>query len=132
MEMDELWTFVAKKKQPRWLWIALERSTRRVLAWVLGDRSEETAFTLWERLPLSPEQRLKGTFCTDLWPAYNEPLLGVKRLTRRGQTNHVERLNCTLRQKLGRLVRKTLSFSKSDEMLEAALTLAFHRHNASR
>ncbi len=130
--MDELWTFVGKKKKPRWLWIALERSTRRVLAWVLGDRSEATAFKLWERLPLSPEQRLKGTFCTDLWPAYNEPLLGVKRLTRKGQTNHVERLNCTLRQKLGRLVRKTLSFSKSDEMLEAALTLTFHRHNASR
>ena len=129
-----------KKKQARWLWIALERSTRRVLAWrrgvpsrwVLGDRTEETAFKLWDQLPLSPEQRLKGIFCTDLWPAYNEPLLGVKRLTRKGETNHVERLGCTLRQKLGRLVRKTLSFSKSDEMLEAALTLAFHRHNLSR
>ncbi len=130
--MDELWTFVEKKKQARWLWIALERSTRRVLAWVLGDRSEATAFRLWEQLPLSAEQRLKGTFCTDLWPAYNEPLLGVKRLTRKGETNHVERLGCTLRQRLGRLVRKTLSFSKSDEMLEAALTLAFHRHNFSR
>ena len=57
MEMDELWTFVGKKKQARWLWIALER---RVLEWVLGDRSEATAFRLWERLPLSPEQRLKG------------------------------------------------------------------------
>lgn len=132
IELDELWTFVGKKKQARWLWIALERRTRRVLAWVLGDRSEATAFRLWDRLPLSPEPRLKGTFCTDLWRAYDEPLLGVKWLTRRGETNHVERLNCTLRQRLGRLVRKTLSFSKSDEILEAALTLALHRHHLSR
>lgn len=132
VELDELWTFVGKKKQARWLWIALERRTRGVLAWVLGDRSEATAFKLWDRLPLTPEQRLKGTFCTDLWRAYDEPLVGVKRLTRRGETNHVERLNCTLRQRLGRLVRKSLSFSKSDEMLEASLTLAFHRYNLSR
>lgn len=112
--------------------MALGRSTRRVLAWVVGNRSQKTAFKLWNRLPLTPEQRLKATFCTDLWAAYDEPLLGVKRVTCKGQTNHVERLNCTLRQRLGRLVRKSLSFSKSDEMLDAALTLAFHRYNASR
>lgn len=29
VELDELWTFVGKKKQARWLWIALERSTRK-------------------------------------------------------------------------------------------------------
>jgi len=29
VELDELWTFVGQKKQARWLWIALERSTRR-------------------------------------------------------------------------------------------------------
>ena len=86
IELDELWTVVGKKQQPRWLWIALERSTRRVLAWVVSDRSQKTAFKLWDRLPLTPEQRLKATFCTDLWAAYDEPLLGVQRVTRKGQT----------------------------------------------
>lgn len=132
IEMDELWTFVGSKKNPKWLWIALERSTRRVLAWTLGDRTQETAFKLWNALPLTLEQRMKATFCTDAWSAYDEPLLGRKRLTYKGQTNHVERLNCTLRQQLARLVRKTLSFSKSVEMLEDALTIAFHRYNLSR
>ncbi len=33
-----------------------------------------------------------------------------------GQTNHVEHWNCTLRQKVARFVRKTLSFSKADYM----------------
>ena len=32
----------------------------------------------------------------------------------RGETAHVERWNHTLRQRLARCVRKTLSFSKSD------------------
>ena len=32
-----------------------------------------------------------------------------------GQTNHIERFNCTLGQRISRLVRKTLSFSKKLE-----------------
>jgi hypothetical protein len=35
-----------------------------------------------------------------------------------GETCHMERWNCTLRQRLARFVRKTLSFSKSDVMLK--------------
>jgi hypothetical protein len=46
-----------------------------------------------------------------------------------GQTNHVERWNCTLRQRLGRFVRKTLSFSKSEEMHEICLVLFLHDYN---
>ena len=33
-----------------------------------------------------------------------------------GQTVHVERWNCTLRQRAGRYVRRTLWFSKTDRM----------------
>ena len=46
-----------------------------------------------------------------------------------GQTNHIERWNNTLRQRLSRFVRKTLSFSKSDRFHEAALKLFIHRYN---
>jgi hypothetical protein len=38
-----------------------------------------------------------------------------------GETNHMERWNCTLRQRLARFVRKTLSFSKSDLMHQVVL-----------
>lgn len=34
-----------------------------------------------------------------------------------------------LRQRLGRLVRRTLSFSKNDVMHEACLLLFLHEHN---
>jgi len=45
------------------------------------------------------------------------------------QTHHIERWNNTLRQHLGRLVRKTLSFSKLLEMHEICLKLFLHRYN---
>ncbi|MFL6213842.1 MAG: IS1 family transposase [Blastocatellia bacterium] len=44
---------------------------------------------------------------------------------------HVERWNNTLRKRLARFVRKTLSFSKSDRMHEICLRLFIHRYNLS-
>jgi IS1 family transposase len=49
-----------------------------------------------------------------------------------GETAHVERWNNTLRQRLARFVRKTLSFSKSLFMHEACLSLFLHRYNLER
>ena len=46
-----------------------------------------------------------------------------------GQTNHAERFFCTLRQRLGRFVHKTLSFSKCERMHELALRLFIHQYN---
>ena len=53
---------------------------------------------------------------------------GLQRLCDKseGETCHVERWNCTLRQRLGRFVHKTLSFSKCDRMHELALRLFIH------
>src|SRR6266568_8953347 len=49
-----------------------------------------------------------------------------------GETAHVERWNITLRQRLARFVRMTLSFSKSEVMHEASLLLFLHRYNLDR
>ena len=49
-----------------------------------------------------------------------------------GETAHVERWNNTLRQRLARFVRMTLSFSKSEVMHEACLLLFLHRSNVDR
>ena len=48
-----------------------------------------------------------------------------------GLTAHVERWNNTLRQRVGRFVRKSLSFSKSDTMHELCLRLFLHDYNKS-
>jgi IS1 family transposase len=48
-----------------------------------------------------------------------------------GQTSRIERLNNTLRQRISRLVRKTLSFSKKRENHIGAIWSFVHHYNAS-
>ena len=132
LELDELWSFVRCKAQVRWLWIALCRRTRQVVAYLFGDRSEATCRQLWEKIP----EDYRGTLCySDFWRAYQNVLPEEQHEAvgkESGQTHHVERWNLTLRQRLGRFVRKTLSFSKSDHMHEICLRLFLHEYNLSR
>jgi IS1 transposase len=39
-EVDEMWSFVGKKRKPRWLWHAIDHRSGHVLAYVLGRRKE--------------------------------------------------------------------------------------------
>ncbi len=39
-ELDEMWSFVQKKANQRWLWWAIDHQTRKVLAYVFGDHSD--------------------------------------------------------------------------------------------
>ena len=115
LELDELWSFVGHKGQNRWLWVALCRRTRQVVAFVIGDRSGHTCRKLWRRIPA--DYRHCHSY-SDFWHAYEQLLsTGHHHIVGKqsGQTAHVERWNCTLRQRLARYVRKTLSFSKSDK-----------------
>ena len=51
LELDEMWTFVGRKKRKFWLWLAVEHHSWRIVARVLGDRSAATARRLWPQLP---------------------------------------------------------------------------------
>ena len=111
--------------------LALCRRTRQIVAFAIGDRSEKTCRRLWQSIP-SAYQR--GQVYTDFWEAYSNVLpLGQHTAVGKesGQTAHVERWNLTLRQRLARFVRRTLSFSKSSVMHEACLRLFIHRYNCS-
>lgn len=48
-----------------------------------------------------------------------------------GLTSYIERFNCTLRQRVSRLVRKTLSFSKKLDNHVGAIWNFIHHYNAS-
>lgn len=114
LELDELWSFVLKKDAKRWLWLALCRRTRQVVALVIGDRSDATCRRLWNKIPES--YRACHSY-SDFWAAYQKVFSCETHQSvgkESGQTAHVERWNNTLRQRLARFVRKTLSFSKSD------------------
>jgi insertion element IS1 protein InsB len=132
LELDELWSFVLKKANDSWIWIALCRQTRQVVAYAVGDRSKKTGQRLWEAIPKGYRH---GHCFTDFWAAYpavipEEQHAAVGKET--GETAHVERWNNTLRQRLARFVRMTLSFSKSIVMHEAYLLLFLHRYNQDR
>lgn len=132
LELDEIWSFVLRKAHQRWVWIALSRRTRQVVAYTISDRSQETCRKLWEAIP-GAYQRAHGD--SDFWKAYSAVIPAEQHRAvgiRSGHTAHVERLNNTLRQRLGRLVRQTLSFSKSLVMHKACLHLFLHRYNLAR
>jgi insertion element IS1 protein InsB len=129
LELDELWSFVLKKADKSWIWIALCRRTRQIVAYFVGDRSEKSCRELWQRIPAAYKQC--HTF-SDFWDAYQKVFNTGRHCSvgkESGQTAHVERWNNTLRQRLARFVRKTLSFSKSDIFHELVLKLFIHAYN---
>lgn len=123
LERDELWSFVYSKDNQRWVWIALCRRTRQVVAFFVGDRSEASCRELWHKIP----EAYRGchTF-SDFWDAYQKVFATGKHHSvgkNSGETAHVERWNNTLRQRLARFVRMTLSFSNLDIYHELVLRM---------
>jgi IS1 family transposase len=68
VEADELWSFVQKKANPHWVWIAMEKQTRQIIAFHVGDRSRDSAKQLWAKIPAV--YREQATFYTDHYVAY--------------------------------------------------------------
>lgn len=78
-----------------------------------GSRSMLCCRQGWNKIPAAYKV---GLIFTDFWRAYQEVVPDKQHrpcAKQEGETNHVERFNLTLRQRIGRLSRKTLSFSKS-------------------
>lgn len=126
-EVDEMWGFVAHKANKQWLWLALDRNSRQVVALFVGDRSAKGALGLWQAIPERYRQR--GIFYTDDWDAYKQiiPNGQHKFGKTKKDTNHVERFFCTLRQRCSRLVRLSLSFSKKiDRHINSIKFVATH------
>jgi insertion element IS1 protein InsB len=130
LEADELFTFVQVKVQPIRLWLVLCRRTRQILSFFLGDGSMDSCKRLWRKLPY---EYLRCHSFSDFWRAYHCVPTATHQLVGKdtGETAHIERLNNTLRQRLSRLVRKTLSFSKKEYMLNLHVRLFAGHYNLS-
>jgi insertion element IS1 protein InsB len=112
-EADEMWSFVQKKANKQWIWIAMDAKTRQIIAFHVGDRRGESGKALWANIPLVYCEQ--ATFHTDQYEVYKGviPAGQHRAITKKARkTNHIERFNNTLRQRVSRLVRETLSFSK--------------------
>ena len=124
-----MWSFVGKKENKFWVWLALNRDTREIVGVHVGDRSAGSAQKLLDSLP---DHYKKFTiFHTDCYEAYSSVIQKNNLIQSKysGNTNHIERFNCTIRQRLSRFVRKTLSFSKKLENHIGSLWFFIHQHN---
>ncbi|RYZ81323.1 MAG: IS1 family transposase [Proteobacteria bacterium] len=132
LELDEVWAFVGNKKNHVWIWLALCRLTRQVVAWHYGPRDEISCQLLWAKVP----KNYKTKMCySDFWHSYEKVLPKEQHQAcgkNEGQTIHVERFNLTLRQRVSRLVRKTLSYSKNLLWLIRHMRLFLIRYNCER
>jgi insertion element IS1 protein InsB len=133
VEADEMASFVHKKANKQWIWIAMDEKTRQVIAFHVGDRSRRSAKRLWAKIPHAYRQH--ATFYTDRYVAYKGVIpvaqhRAISKLAR--QTNHIKRFNNTLRQRVSRLVREALSFSKKLANHVGALKLFICHYNLTR
>ena len=130
MQCDEMWSFVGNKANKQWIWFALDVDSREIVGCFVGSRDREGAKGLWNSLP--PVYRQCAVCYTDFWKSYEEifPDKRHKPVSKNsGKTSYIERFNCTVRQRVSRLVRKTLSFSKKIENHIGAIWNFIHHYN---
>jgi insertion element IS1 protein InsB len=123
-EIDEMWSFVGNKGNPRWLWHAIDHHTGAVLAYVFGRRKDE----VFLRLKALLEPFGLTRFYTDHWGAYTRHLDPDMHSPGKRHTQKIERQHLTLRARIKRLVRKTICFSKTIQMHDIVLGLFVNRY----
>jgi insertion element IS1 protein InsB len=133
VEADEMSSFVQKKANKQWIWIAMDARTRQVIAFHVGGRSRKSAKRLWATIPHIYRQH--ATFYTDQYVAYAGVIpaaqhRAISKLARK--TNHLERFNNTLRQRVSCLVREALSFSKKIANHSGTIKLFICHDNLTR
>ncbi len=119
-EWDEFWSYVGKKKQQRWTWYVIERRSGRILAWRNGRRKDEVLQQLIDEVADLPI-----VVChTDDWAAYSKNLPPHWRhVIGKNNTWKIERKNLNFRTHLKRLQRKTICFSKSEQIHDNVIGL---------
>ena len=118
-EVDEMWSYVGKKREPRWLWHAIDHRSGHVLAYVLGRRKDEVFLKL--KGLLEPFGITK--YYTDYWGAYTRHLDAEEHQPGKRTMQQIERKHLTLRTRIKRLTRKTICFSKSIQMHDIVIGL---------
>jgi len=123
--VDEMWSFVEKKEQQRWLWHAIDQVSGKVLGYVFGERTDECFLKLQELL--KPFGITK--FFSDDWGAYNRWLTPEQHVVGKKFTQMIERKHLTFRTRIKRLARKTICYSKSIFMHDTVIGLFINRED---
>jgi insertion element IS1 protein InsB len=114
-----MWHFIQKKVNKLWLIKAMDRKTRRTIAWVLGKRDTKTFAQLYRKLSHLDH----CIFYTDDWGAFTKVLPKERHVIGKEHTVAIERDNSNTRHHLGRFTRRTKVVSKKSEMVDMSIKL---------
>jgi len=120
-EIDELCTFVKCKSKRIWIVYAFEIETKNIVSFNVGARTNLTLKKVVDKVLNANPQAV----FTDGLKNYKSLITQCIHKTVRFGTNNIERANLTLRTNLKRLNRKSICFSKSENMLKAVLKIYF-------
>ena len=123
-ELDEMWSYVAKKANQRWLWHAIDHHTGKVLAYVFGRRKDEVFLRL--KALLAPFGITR--YYTDGWGIYERHVATENHTVGKEHMQRIESKHITLRTRIKRLVRRTICFSKTERMHDLVIGLFINRY----
>ncbi len=123
-ELDEMWSYVGKKAEPRWLWHAIDHHSGTVLAYVFGRRKDAVFLQLQALLEPFGITR----FYTDGWGAYERHIDPEQHDVGKENTQKIESKHINLRTRIKRLVRRTICFSKTTTMHDLVIGLFINRY----
>ena len=121
-----MWSFVRTKDDQRWLWYAIDKETRAILAFVFGKRELKGKNKAFLELKALLEPFGIKTFCTDGLSTYERNLAGFTHIISKKNTQRIERKNLTLRTRIKRLCRKTICYSKCQIMHDIVIGLVIN------
>jgi insertion element IS1 protein InsB len=127
-ELDEMWSYVAKKAHPRWRWHAIDHHTGKVLAYVFGRRQD----AVFLRLKALLEPFGLTRYDTDSWGTSERHGAAEKHVVGKEHRQKIERKRIPLRTRIKRLVRRTLCFSKSEHLHDLVIGLFVNRYEFGR
>ena len=127
-ELDEMWSYVGKKANQRWLWHAIDHPSGQVLAYVFGQRKDRVFLQLQALLEPFGITR----FYTDGWGAYKRHIDSEQHEIGKQPTQTIESKHINLRTRIKRLVRRTICFSKTTTMHDLVIGLFVNRYEFGR
>ena len=127
-ELDEMWSFVQSKANPRWLWHAIDHHTGTVLGYVCGRRKDDVFLRLQQLLEPFGITKVY----TDGWGAYERHLAAEQHQVGKENTQRIESKPIKLRTRMKRLVCRTLCFSKTERLHDLVSGLVINRYEFGR
>jgi insertion element IS1 protein InsB len=107
------------KKKKKWIFKAIDRRTRRTIAYVIGNRDIATFKRLYDKV----KHLKKCKFYTDCWEGFVSVLPKKRHIAGKKYTVSIEQNNSDTRHYLGRMTRRTKIVSKSEKMIDLAMKL---------